>query len=88
MVKMRCSDIVHSAIRVVQEKTAIDDDDEMLIAIHPALARDIKAGLAKGLYLIGDKNDRPIRRPQLTKLISKAADAAGLPPQCVAHGLR
>jgi integrase len=88
VVKMRRSDIPHGAIRVVQRKTAIDADDEMLIAIHPALARAIKAGPSKGLFLIGDESGRPISRPDLTKLIRRAADAAGLPANCVAHGLR
>lgn len=37
---------------------------------------------------MGDKDGRPINRRTLTVLISAATKAAGLPAECVAHGLR
>jgi len=40
------------------------------------------------LTLIGDIRGRPIARCTLTLLIRKAVEKAGLPPECVAHGLR
>jgi integrase len=83
-IRMRRSDIVNGTIHVVQGKT----DAELFIALHPALERAIKAGPANGLYLVGDKNGRPIRRATLSTLIAKAAARAGLPKICVAHGLR
>jgi integrase len=83
-VKMQRSDIRNGVITVVQEKTGT----EVFIPLHPALARSIKAGPSNGVYLIGDKNGRPINRRALTVLISVATKAAGLPAACVAHGLR
>ena len=71
-------------IAVVQEKTGT----EVFVPLHPALARSIKAGPSKGVYLIGDKNGRPITRRSLTVLISTAVKGAGLSSECVAHGLR
>jgi integrase len=83
-VRMKRSDMSDGVIHVVQGKTGA----EVFIPVHPALARAIKAGPAKGVYLIGDKDGRPIRRARLTALMTAAARAAGLPPECVAHGLR
>jgi integrase len=88
VVRMRRSDISGGAIRVVQQKTATSNDDQLLIAIHPALARVLKAGPASGVYLIGDEHGRPIGRQTLTRIIRLAAKAAGLPQRCVPHGLR
>jgi integrase len=80
----RSLDIRNGIITVVQQKTGA----EVFVPLHPALARSIKAGPAKGVYLIGDKHGRPIARRSLSVLISTAVKAAGLPPECVAHGLR
>jgi integrase len=84
VVRMQRSDIRNGVITVTQEKTGA----EVFVPLHPALARSIKAGPSKGVYLIGDKNGRPINRRTLTVLISVATKAAGLPSECVAHGLR
>jgi integrase len=84
VVRMRRQDILGNAIHVIQEKTG----KELLIEIHPALARAMKAGPTKGFYLIGDQHGRPIKRPALTRLIVRAAKAAGLSPECLPHGLR
>lgn len=58
------------------------------IPMHPALARAVKAGPARGVYLIGDENGAPVVPLALTKLIKAAVSAAGLPARCKAHGLR
>jgi integrase len=84
VVRMRRSDIHKGAIHTVQVKTGA----ELYIAIHPALDRALKAGPSRGIYLVGDKVGRPIKRETLTRLIRIAAKAAGLPAECVAHGLR
>jgi integrase len=84
VVRMQRSDIRNNVISVTQQKTGA----EVFVPLHPALARSLKAGPAKGLYLVGDRNGRPITRRTLGVLISKAAKAVGLPPECVAHGLR
>jgi enterobacteria phage integrase len=48
----------------------------------------LKTTPSKGLNLLGDANGRPITRPTLTHLLKVAAAAAGLPPECLPHGLR
>lgn len=83
-VRIQRSDIRNSVITIVQQKTGT----EVFVPLHPALARSLSAGPAKGFYLIADRNGRPITRRSLTRLIVVAAGAAGLPPECVAHGLR
>ena len=61
--------------------------DELMIPIHPALARALKAGPVVGMqHLITDARGRALRG--LTALIATAAERAGLPPRCKAHGLR
>lgn len=82
--KMRRSDVNAGTIHLIQKKTGA----ELYIAIHPALARAMKAGPNNGLHLIGDASGRPIKRERLSALIVRAANLAGLPDRCVAHGLR
>jgi integrase len=84
VVRMQRNEIRNGVIAVVQEKTGT----EVFVPLHPALVRSIKAGPSKGVYLIGDKNGRPITRRSLTVLISTAVEGAGLSSECVAHGLR
>jgi len=83
-VRIQRSDIRNSVITIVQQKTGT----EVFVPLHPALARSLSAGPAKGFYLIADRNGRAITRRSLTRLIVIAAGAAGLPAECVAHGLR
>ena len=85
--KMVRSDIVNGRIRVAQDKTRKGTTNELMIPIHPALERALKAGPVVGMqHIISDARGRPLRR--LTKLIAAAAERAGLPARCVAHGLR
>ena len=84
VVRMQRSDIRNGVITLVQQKTGA----EVFVPLHSALARSIKAGPTRGVYLIGDENGRPIKRARLSALISAAAKAAGLPAECVPHGLR
>jgi integrase len=82
VVRMQRSDICNGVITVVQQKT----DAEVFVPLHPALARSIKAGPSKGVYLIGDKNGRPITRRTLSVLISVAPNASltgSVRPRCV-----
>jgi integrase len=81
---MRRADIHNGAIHTVQLKTGA----ELYVAIHPALDRALKSAPSNGIYLIGDRVGRPIKRGTLSRLIRISAKAAGLPPDCVAHGLR
>jgi integrase len=81
---MRRQDIAGGCISVVQEKTGT----ALSLPIDPTLAEAMKAGPNKGMHLIGDPNGRPITRNALTEIIKRAVKAAGLPDECVAHGLR
>jgi integrase len=84
VVKLKRSDITGGMIRLVQQKTGTP----LAIPIHAALDRAIHAGPAKGLYLIGDNNGRPIAAGSLTRLIKRAVAIAKLPDRCKPHGLR
>jgi integrase len=84
VVRMQRAAIRNGVITVAQQKTGA----EVFVPLHPALARSIKAGPSKGIYLVGDKDGRPIKRARLSALIVAAAKVAGLPAECVAHGLR
>jgi integrase len=84
VVKMRRADVSCGAIAVVQQKTGA----ALSIPIHPELLAAMKSGPLNGLTLIGDKHGRPIARCTLTLLIRRAAEKAGLPPECLPHGLR
>jgi integrase len=87
VVKMVRNDIVEGHIRVAQDKARKGTTNELMIPIHPALARALKAGPVVGMqHLIANASGRPLRG--LTELIEKAAQRAGLPERCVAHGLR
>jgi enterobacteria phage integrase len=84
VVRMRRADISGGSISVVQQKTGT----ALSIAIHPELTAALRAGPTNGLNLVGDRHGRPITRHTLTHLIREAVEKAGLPPRCVAHGLR
>jgi enterobacteria phage integrase len=72
------------AIAVVQQKAGV----ALSIPIHPELMAALKAGPSNGLNLIGALSGRPVSSQTLTKLMKRAAAAAGLPPECLPHGLR
>jgi integrase len=87
VVKMLRSDIVDGRIRVAQDKARKGTINELLIPIHPALARALQAGPVVGMtHLITDGRGKPLRG--VTELIEAAVQRAGLPARCVAHGLR
>jgi len=63
---------------VSQDKVRKGTTNELMIPIHPALARALKAGPVVGMQnLITDARGRPLRG--LTELIDRAVRAAGLP---------
>ena len=87
VVKMTRNDIVNGYIRVAQDKARKGTINELLIPIHPALARALKAGPVVGMqHLIANARGQALTG--LTDLIERAAQLAGLPPRCKAHGLR
>jgi integrase len=82
--KMRRADISGGAIAVEQEKTGA----VLSVPISAELDAALNAGPANGLNLVGDPTGRPIKGPALSRLIKQAARTAGLPRECVPHGLR
>ena len=91
VLKMTRNDIVAGCIRVSQDKVRKGDANELMIPIHPALDRALKAGpigpvVGLQQHLITNARGRPLRG--LSALIVAAVKRAGLPPRCVAHGLR
>jgi integrase len=87
VVKMVRSDIVDGRIRVAQDKARKGTTNELMIPIHPALARALQAGPVVGMtHIITDARGKPLRA--ITELIEAAVKRAGLPARCVAHGLR
>ena len=87
VVRMTRNDIADGCIRVSQDKARKGTTNELMIPIHPALERALKASPVVGMqYLITDARGRALRG--LTNLILRAAQAAGLPAHCKAHGLR
>jgi integrase len=87
VVRMTRNDIVDGRIRVAQQKVRKGTTNELLIPIHPALARALQAGPVIGMHqLITDAHGKRLRG--LTVLIAGAVKGAGLPDRCVAHGLR
>ena len=87
VVKMTRNDIVNGKIRVSQQKTRKGTTNELMITIHPALARALQAGPVVGMHhLLTKANGRPLRG--ISKFIERAVARAGLPEHCVAHGLR
>jgi len=87
VVKMARSDIVDGRIRVAQDKARKGTTNELMIPIHPALARALQASPVVGMtHIITDARGKPLRA--ITELIEAAVKRAGLPARCVAHGLR
>jgi integrase len=84
VVRMRLQDISDGRISIVQEKTGTP----LSIPIHAKLHEALKAYPTKGMNLIGDQHGRAIKSQSLSEMIAKAVAAAGLPRNCVPHGLR
>jgi integrase len=84
-VKMHRRDIVAGKIQLTQEKT----DAELSLPIHPELTRAMKAMPAQTLSLFAGKRGGAVKRgDDLSKVIRRAVELAGLPERCKAHGLR
>ena len=71
-------------IRVVQIKTKA----RLAISVHPRLQSSIEACPSGQLTILVTRKGKPIKAGALSQLMSKAIDKAGLPGECVAHGLR
>lgn len=80
VVTWKNSDIIGDEIVLTQGKTGT----KLVIPIHEALKRSLQARTVTGVHVL----DGPIQRRTLTRIIRLAVRKAGLPPKCVAHGLR
>lgn len=83
-VKIKRSQINAGVISLKQQKTGA----EVVIPVSAALLRSARATTAKGIYLLTDKQGRPLPASRLSKIMAQAISDAGLPNRCVAHGLR
>ena len=85
VVKMKRPDAKAGIVTLTQQKTGA----ELTLPIHTEWRTAINAGPNLGLSLLSDDKGRPIRDARtLTTIIRNAVRAAGLPPECKAHGLR
>jgi enterobacteria phage integrase len=84
VVNWKHSDYATGAIILSQQKTGT----KLVIPLHAALKRSIKASAGKGSHILADAYGKPIQRRTLTRIIRLAVKQAGLPARCVAHGLR
>jgi enterobacteria phage integrase len=78
------ADVVKGEIPIVQQKTGT----ALTIPVHPALRRSMIAYGIKGQHLVGFPNGRQMNGDQLSKFVIDAAQKAGLPRECVPHGIR
>jgi enterobacteria phage integrase len=84
VVTWKRSDCAEGAIILSQQKTGT----KLVIPIHAALKRSLKACAGNGAHILTDAYGKPIQRRTLTRIIRLAVKQAGLPARCVAHGLR
>jgi integrase len=84
VVTWKRSDCAEGAIILSQQKTGT----KLVIPIHAALKRSLKACAGNVTHILTDAYGKPIQRRTLTRIIRLAVKQAGLPTRCVAHGLR
>lgn len=82
--RMRRADIIAGRIHLTQQKTGA----KLRIRIHDALQRSMNAYGIKGQHLVGRLDGKPLNGENLSKIVAAAAKKAGLPPECVCHGIR
>jgi site-specific recombinase XerD len=71
-------------IRIVQIKTKA----RLAVSVHPRLKASIAACPSGQLTILVTRKGKPMTAGALSQLMSKSIDKAGLPEECVAHGLR
>jgi integrase len=84
VVRWKRDDVAGGAIVLNQQKTGT----KLVIPIHGALDKSLRAVPANGPYIVCDSFGKPIQRRTLTRIIRLAVKEAKLPASCVAHGLR
>ena len=76
-------------IRVVQEKTDMEDQDEFLmIPVHPELKKALDAWERHNVLILAGPRSRGMSAASLGNFMAEAIKDAGLPDRCVPHGLR
>jgi enterobacteria phage integrase len=81
---MTWADVTGDAIRVVQGKTG----ERLTIEIHPELRRALNAHPREHHVIIATAFGRPFTEKGYGQWMAKAIERAGLPAECVTHGLR
>lgn len=82
--KMRWNQIVDGGINVVQEKTG----QELWIPIHTDLAKQIEKTKKTSVMILTTQSGKPFLRRNLSEKFKETCREAGLPEDCVFHGLR
>jgi integrase len=81
---MHRADLRDGAVHLTQQKTGT----QVAIPLHPNLLRSLQACPTKGLTLFGAPSGKPVTSKGLTQFMTRSIRKAGLPDDCVAHGLR
>lgn len=81
---MRRQDRDGGAIRVRQQKTGA----ELWVPEHPALVEALEVGAPAAMLLLTTARGRPWQAQAFGAWCAEAIEAAGLPDECVWHGLR
>ena len=82
--RMRWRDIAGNSIRIRQQKTGTT----VTVPIHPTLAEALKATPHRAETILTGREGKSLNPIYFGKLMAEAIDAAGLPKDCVLHGLR
>jgi integrase len=82
--KMLWTDVVGGKIRVRQRKTG----KRVLIPIHPALAAEIFLAPRSGPAMVATEYGRAFTAKGLSNWMADRIGEAGLPDECITHGLR
>lgn len=81
---MTWGDITPTGIRVVQGKTKA----KLLIPVHPELRKALDAWPKTHAVILPTQFGKPFTEKGYGQWMAKAIERAGLPAECVAHGLR
>jgi integrase len=82
--RMTWRDIEAGRIRITQEKTGAG----LSIPVHPALARVLDATPKKGMLILINQLGRPFSVKGFGNWMASKIATAGLPSECVTHGIR
>ncbi|MGB8601855.1 MAG: site-specific integrase [Rhizomicrobium sp.] len=82
--QMKWADIAGNTIRVRQQKTGTT----IAVPIHPTLAEALTVTPHRADTILAGATGNPLNVIYFGKIMANAIEAAGLPQECVLHGLR